>query len=117
VDQLPRCARVARRIYDALRDALQAVRVAEGSAGELAEVVRAREDARFACLSGVIETLSFQGRLAQHLDSAAVHDLLWSLTGPEMYRLLVVDRRWSVFRRGKRVLTHFRCSSSEGPRI
>ena len=97
-DQLRRCARIARRIYDALRDTLQAIRVAESLSGELSEIGRTGAAARFANLGRVIETLSSDGALAPNLDAAAALDLLWSLTGPEFYRLLVVERGWSAER-------------------
>lgn len=90
-ERLQRCARMARRIYDALRDVLS---LADNLSGEVADVARAREQVRFASLAGVIEALSSAGRLGRYPDRAVAHDLLWSLTGPEMYRRLVVERGW-----------------------
>ncbi len=91
-DRLRRCARMARRIYDAIRDVLN---IADNLAGELAEAVQAREEARFASVAGVIKSLSAAGRLGRYPDITVAHDLLWSLTGHELYRRLVVERGWS----------------------
>ena len=38
--------------------------------------------------------LDARGDLRVDLDRAAAHDLLWSLTGPDLYRLLVAERGW-----------------------
>lgn len=83
---------LARRIYDAIRDVLN---IADNLAGELAEAVQAREEARFASVAGVIKALSAAGRLGRYPDMTVAHDLLWSLTGHELYRRLVVERGWS----------------------
>ncbi|EEA04422.1 transcriptional regulator, TetR family [Burkholderia sp. H160] len=91
-DQLRRCARMARRIYDAIGKVLS---IGDNLAGELSDVVQEREQIRFASLAGVIETLSAANKLARYLDTNVAHDLLWSLTGHEMYRRLVVERGWS----------------------
>lgn len=91
-DLLRLCARMARRIYDALRDVL---RFTDNLRGDLIDVARAPEEARFASLTGAIETLAASGRLERFPDVRVAHDLLWSLTGPDMYRRLVIERRWS----------------------
>ncbi len=91
-DRLRRCARMARRIYDSLGKVLN---IADGLTGELTDVIRTREEIRLASLSGVIEALSAASALARYPDPAVAHDLLWSLTGHEMYRRLVIERGWS----------------------
>ena len=70
---------MARRIHDALRDGLS---FTDNPKSGLFDVARAREENRFASLAGIIEKPSVVG-------------LLWSLTGPDMYRRLGIKRGWS----------------------
>lgn len=90
-DQLRRCARMARRIYDAIRVVPD---ISDGLSSELNEVLRKREEIRFAALKGVIDFIGSADQRARYPDPAVALDLLWSLTGPELYRRLVIERGW-----------------------
>jgi len=83
---------MTRPVDDSLRAVLS---IADNFTGELGEFPHAREKFRFASLTKTIETLSVTGRLSRYSDAVVVHDLLWTFTGPDTYRRLLIERRWA----------------------
>lgn len=98
VERLGFAARIARRIYDSEREAMDLLRGAGAVAPELGAMDREREEDRYDAQAGMIEFLVDAGALRPGLERGAAHDVLWALTGRENYRLLVLERGWSADR-------------------
>jgi hypothetical protein len=64
-------------------------------APELAAVEREGECGRYEGQAGLVVSLAEAGRLRPGLDTAAARDILWALTGQELYRMLVKERGWT----------------------
>jgi AcrR family transcriptional regulator len=85
-------ARIARGIFDSLRSQSELMRGASAIAPGL---MREKERMRFERQAGMVDYLVRKKALRAGLNSAAARDILWTLTGSEIYRNLVVDRGWS----------------------
>jgi hypothetical protein len=64
-------------------------------APELAKLGRQRERLRYDKEEGTITFLRESGRLRPSITHKAARDLFWMLTGGDVYRMLVTERRWS----------------------
>jgi AcrR family transcriptional regulator len=87
-------ARISRTVVDSLRAELDLLGSAGVVAPELAELVRERESRRLQRQAGMAEYLADAGALRPGLDATVARDILWALTGQELYRLLVLERGW-----------------------
>lgn len=87
-------ARVARRIHDAQSAILDLMRGAGVVAPELAKLEQQRERLRYKREEVMIVLLRNAGRLRTDLDYTAARDVFWMLTGRDVYRMLVRERRW-----------------------
>ena len=88
-------AGIARQIHDAQSVAFDLLRGAGVVAPELAKLERQRETLRYERQERMIISLRDAGRLRAGLDYAMARDVFWMLTGRDIYRLLVRERRWS----------------------
>jgi hypothetical protein len=88
-------ARISRTVVDSLRAELDLLGSAGVVAPELAELVRGRETRRLERQEGMAAYLAEAGALRPGLDATAARDILWALTGQELYRLLVLERGWN----------------------
>ena len=88
-------ARVARQIRGAQSAAFDLMRGAGVVAPELAKLGRQRERLRYDQEEGTITFLRESGKLRPDLTHKAARDLFWMLTGGDVYRMLVTERRWS----------------------
>jgi hypothetical protein len=64
-------------------------------APELAELEKKREALRYAAQESMIDSLRRSGRLRSGVNTQAARDILWALTGRELYRMLVRERDWT----------------------
>jgi len=87
-------ARIARQVHDSYRAELDLLRGAGVVAPELAALEREREHRRFEAQKPMIDYLVQAGRLRPDLNAARAREILWALTGRELYRMLVVERDW-----------------------
>ncbi|MEQ1505699.1 MAG: TetR/AcrR family transcriptional regulator, partial [Myxococcota bacterium] len=62
----------------------------------LADLDRSSESRRRDAQRPLIDALAEAARLADGLDRDRASDVLWALTGRDLYRMLVVDRGWSA---------------------
>jgi hypothetical protein len=53
---------------------------------------------RFEAQADLIDLVVRSGRLRSHLKKSHARDILWALTGRELYWMLVVDKGWSSVR-------------------
>jgi AcrR family transcriptional regulator len=93
--RLRMAARIARQIYDSERLELDLLRQAGVIIPELAAIERERECGRYDAQAPSIAYLVQSGQLRPGLDEKEARDLLWTLTGRDLYRMLVVERKWS----------------------
>ena len=85
-------AKLSRQIYDALQNEAELLR---GAAAAAPDFVREKENLRYSRQSGMIRWLETKGALRKNLSAAAALDILWTLTARDVYRMLVIERRWS----------------------
>jgi hypothetical protein len=64
-------------------------------APEFAELEKKRESHRYAAQESMIDFLGRSGRLRPGVNKQAARDILWALTGRELYRMLVRERGWT----------------------
>ena len=88
-------ARIARHIHDAQREGFDLLRGAGVVAPELARLEQERERIRYERQEQMIASLRSAKRLRPELSSRTARDILWTLTGSDIYRMLVRERRWS----------------------
>jgi AcrR family transcriptional regulator len=88
-------ARIARQIHDAQRTGFDLLRGAGVVAPELARLEQERERIRYEREEAMILSLRGARRLRPGLSYRAARDILWTLTGSDVYRMLVREREWS----------------------
>jgi AcrR family transcriptional regulator len=88
-------ARIARQIHDAQRAGFDLLRGAGVVAPELARLEQERERIRYEREEAMILSLRDAKRLRPGLSYRAARDILWTLTGSDVYRMLVREREWS----------------------
>lgn len=69
------------------------LRGAAGLAPELKEMEQERENRRYERLEDSVASL--EQFLPKDLTISKARDLMWAFTGRDLYRLLVVERKWS----------------------
>jgi AcrR family transcriptional regulator len=95
VARLRQAARIARQVYDSERKEFDILRKAGVVIPELAAIEQEKENGRY---EGQAHTISFlvQSRhMLPQLTEKEARDVLWTLTGRDIYRMLVVERGWS----------------------
>jgi AcrR family transcriptional regulator len=95
VEMLQFAPRIARHIHDAKRAETSFLRGAGVVAPELAAIEKGLESRRYEAQKGLVKRLAKAGRLRHGLDEIAARDILWAVTGGDLYRMLVVERGWS----------------------
>jgi len=88
-------ARVARQIRGTQSATFDLMRGAGVVAPELARLEQNRERLRYEGEEGTITFLREAGRLRPGLDQKTARDIFWMLTGGDVYRMLVRERKWS----------------------
>jgi AcrR family transcriptional regulator len=84
-------ARISRQIYDALQSEAELLR---GAAAAAPDFVREKEKLRYDRQSGMVSFLEAKGALRKELSASKARDILWTLTARDVYRMLVIERRW-----------------------
>lgn len=93
--RLPLAARIARQIHEPLSAAIDLLRGAGVVAPELAKLEQQRERLRYERQERMIISLRDAKRLRLGLNHQTARDIFWMLTGRDVYRMLVRERRWS----------------------
>lgn len=94
-ERLQFVARIARSVYDAESTMVDLLRGAGAVAPELATAENKLECRRYEAQEQNISLIIQAGRLREGLDATTARDVLWSLTGRELYRMLVRERGWT----------------------
>lgn len=89
-------SRVSRAIYELCADMPRFMR--ESGDPTLRARYKSTEDERYRQLKEVRDRLETSGRLRHGLTASEGHAILWSLTGPDYYCLLVFERKWKPAR-------------------
>lgn len=93
--RLRSAARIARKTHDAQSATQDLMRGAGVVAPELSTLERDREARRYDAQKPLIGYLAEHGYLRRDVPAAAARDILWTLTGRDIYRMLVSERGWS----------------------
>lgn len=88
-------AQITRRAYEPLVRELELLRTAGAVAPELAELARQIGARRRQNQSRLIDYLHERQALRPDLSVEEATDILWALTGYDLYLMLVVEQRWS----------------------
>jgi len=96
VARLRLIAQIATQILSAEEAEAALLRGAGVVAPELAKMGRTAERHRLEVHEKNVQLLMDGGRLRPELDAAKAQDILWALTGRELYTMLVVERHWSA---------------------
>ncbi len=88
-------ASIARQIHGARSTTFDLLRGAGVVAPELAKLEQQRECLRYERQENMISSLREAGRLRPALDHESARDIFWTLTGRDVYRMLVRERGWS----------------------
>ena len=96
--QLELAAIITRRFGERAWGVMDAIRL-EGKGDEaLRALWNDVEQTRLRGIGILVRSLAGRGALKEGLDAKEATDLVWSLCAHDLYRLLVVDRRWSAAR-------------------
>ncbi|MBS3904294.1 MAG: TetR/AcrR family transcriptional regulator [Simkania sp.] len=88
-------AKLARQIYDAERELMDILRGASVVAPELKELEQEREKRRYERQGEYVKEMMKKKHLATWLTLEKARDILWALTGRDMYRMFVIEREWT----------------------
>jgi AcrR family transcriptional regulator len=88
-------AKLSRQLYDAERGLMDIMRSASVVAPEFKELEQEREQRRYERQGDYVKKMMKDGALAQGLTLQKARDILWALTGRDLYRMLVIERKWS----------------------
>ncbi|HEU5437933.1 MAG TPA: helix-turn-helix domain-containing protein [Ktedonobacterales bacterium] len=89
-------ARLTRQAYETSATDLELLRGAGAVAPELAEIADGVEDRRWRQQERLVTFLRERGALREGLLPAEANDQLWALTSFDLYRMLVIRRRWPM---------------------
>lgn len=88
-------AKIARQIYDAERTQIGIFHDASILDAELKKLEHEREKRRYQRQERTFKEMAQTTQLAKGLTLEKAHDILWALTGRDLYRLLVIEQGWS----------------------
>ncbi|MEC7840115.1 MAG: TetR/AcrR family transcriptional regulator [Chlamydiota bacterium] len=93
--RLAKTARMARKIYDAERELMGILSNASLVAPEFKELEYERETRRYARQGKFISFMMDNNHLSSTLSLTKARDILWTLTGRDIYRMFVIERGWT----------------------
>jgi len=88
-------AKIARQMYDAERAEMGIFQGAAVLAPELRELEKEREIRRYNRQEVTIKAMVKENSLIKGLSATKARDILWALTGRDMYRMFVVEQGWT----------------------
>lgn len=91
------------RLYTAGFDLIDLARTVSGVEPDLARMWQAGEQRRYEAHSKLVAAWARAGALKSGLSARAATDLLWALSGPDAFRLLIKERGWSERNRVERL--------------
>ncbi len=94
-ERLSISAKIARQMYDAESARISIFRGAAVLAPEFRELEKEREMRRYTRQGVTIKAMVKEKSLIEGLSAAKARDILWALTGRDMYRMFVVEQGWT----------------------
>jgi AcrR family transcriptional regulator len=94
-ERLAISAKMARQIYDAERAQMEDFWGTSILTPEFKELEKEREQRRYARQEDGIKKMMDENMLAKRLSVSKARDILWAFTGRDMYRLFVVEQKWT----------------------
>lgn len=88
-------AKLARQIYEAETEFMDILRGATVVAPEFKELEQQREQRRYERQGDYVKKLMQDGSLAKEWTLQKARDILWVLTGRDVYRMFVIERNWT----------------------
>lgn len=88
-------AKLSRQLYDSERAQIDIFQGASVLAPEFKEQQKEREQRRYVRQEEFVNTLMKDKALLKGLSLSQARDILWTFTGRDIYRMLVVERGWS----------------------
>lgn len=88
-------AKIARQIYDAERAQMDVFRGISVLSPEFKELEKEREMRRYDRQEITIRAMVKENSLAKGMSRDKARDILWTFTGRDLYRMLVIERKWS----------------------
>lgn len=88
-------AKIARQIYDAERTQMDVFRGVSVLSSEFKELEKEREMRRYNRQEVTIQAMIQEGSLVSNLSANQARDILWTFTGRDIYRMLVIERGWT----------------------
>ncbi|MFZ0565976.1 MAG: TetR/AcrR family transcriptional regulator [Chlamydiales bacterium] len=88
-------AQIAHQLYDAESELVDILRGVSVVAPEFKELEQKRENRRYERQGESIRLMMKENSLAKGLSLQKARDILWALTGRDIYRMLVKERGWS----------------------
>ena len=82
-------------ILERMSPILEIIRFAAKTEPDIAELLKNMLDQRYANLGAVTKQLSALGALREGLDEAQSTEMIWVITSPEVFGLLIKDRGWN----------------------
>ncbi len=93
-EQLQLLVSFSRRFYEQSADLIEIARSAGRVEADLEALWKEGEARRLKGQKPVVHAWAASGVLREGLQESDALDVLWSLTGPDHYRLMVTERRW-----------------------
>ncbi len=88
-------ASIARQIYDAEKTQLPLLRGASALDPVFKGLEMERERRRHQRQKETVEAMAGESAFVENLSLSKIRDVLWALTGRDLYRMLVIERGWS----------------------
>ncbi len=95
VRQLERLTAINRRLHERAAEVFEVVRGAAASDPEIAALQREGSERRHQDSEVVARSLAAKSALRSGVTREQAADLLWAMSAPDWYRMLVVERSWS----------------------
>jgi AcrR family transcriptional regulator len=88
-------ARICRQLYDAEKNQLDLLRGASILDPVFKELEAEREQRRYQRQEESVKLMAKENVMAENMSLSKARDILWTFTGRDFYRLLVLERSWS----------------------
>lgn len=88
-------AKIAREIYDAENTQMALFQNVSILSPEFKKLEKEREVRRYIRQEITIDAMVKEKSLAKGLNKKKARDILWAFTGRDMYRMLVIEQKWS----------------------
>lgn len=93
--RLDLAASIARQLYDAEKKQMDLLRGATILHPEFKTITAMQEKRRYKRQADTVKSIAQNNVFKENMTISQIQDVLWALTGRDIYRLLVLERGWS----------------------